>query len=264
MKQKVDENAKPTYSEFYDSRLVTIYDTVCPIDEYKTFYLELAVKLSASSIIDIGCGTGLLTYELDRRGHTLIGVEPSSAMLDVARRRSYTKSVQWIQGSATELKNIQVDLAIMTGHVAQFFLDDESWQAALKAIYKALHPGGHLAFESRNPMVQPWTNNENAGHIDWPSKSSRRKVNDPVAGPVERWMQLLKIEDERVRYENHYLFTKSGEELVSLNELRFRTLEELSQTLVNAGFSVDNVFGNWDGSPVSIENPEFIFVARRI
>jgi predicted RNA methylase len=59
--QDEEMNDVPTFSEFSDPRLVAIYDTVNPIAEYETFYLDLAAKLSASSIIDFGCGTGLLT-----------------------------------------------------------------------------------------------------------------------------------------------------------------------------------------------------------
>jgi 2-polyprenyl-3-methyl-5-hydroxy-6-metoxy-1,4-benzoquinol methylase len=55
-----------TISELSDPRLVAIYDTVNPIAEYETFYLDLAAKRSASSIIDIGCGTGLLTRHVHR------------------------------------------------------------------------------------------------------------------------------------------------------------------------------------------------------
>jgi hypothetical protein len=64
----------PNLNEFYDPRLVAVYDTVNPIAEYQAFYLDLASKPSAASIIDTGCGTGLLTCELARRGHRLIGV----------------------------------------------------------------------------------------------------------------------------------------------------------------------------------------------
>ena len=44
-----DEEADgvPTFSEFSDPRLVAIYDTVNPIAEYETFYLDLAAHLSA-------------------------------------------------------------------------------------------------------------------------------------------------------------------------------------------------------------------------
>src|SRR3712207_3809679 len=126
----------PTPSEFSDPRLVAIYDTVCPIADYEAFYLDLAARLSAASIIDVGCGTGLLTFQLAKRGYDVIGVEPAPAMLAVARRRPYPRPVRWIAGDATRLTNLGADLAIMTGHVAQFFLDDGMWRATLTAIHR--------------------------------------------------------------------------------------------------------------------------------
>jgi SAM-dependent methyltransferase len=193
--QEADDG--PNLNEFYDPRLVAVYDTVNPIVEYETFYLDLASKLSASSIIDIGCGTGLLTCELAKGGHRLIGVEPSKAMLDVARRRACGERVEWIEGDALSLGDLQADLAIMTGRVAQFFLDDEGWLSALVAIRKALRPGGHIAFESRNPLDQPWADEKIEDHVDWPSRTSQRRVDDPVAGRIEWWTEILKVEDDR-------------------------------------------------------------------
>jgi SAM-dependent methyltransferase len=251
----------PNLNEFYDPRLVAIYDTVNPIAEYETFYVNLAAKLSATSIIDIGCGTGLLTCELAKRGHRLIGVEPSRAMLEVARRRACGERVEWIEGDALRLGAFRADLAIMTGHVAQFFLDDEDWHSALIAIREALLPGGHIAFESRNPLVQPWADEKIESHVDWPSQTSRRRVDDPVAGRIEWWTRLLGVGDDRVRQEIHYLFVHSGEELVSTNELRFRTRAQLSRSLSEAGFSVKSVFGDWDGRSADAASRESIFVA---
>lgn len=46
---------------------------------------------------------------------------------------------------------------------------------------------------------------------------------------------------------------------MSVNELRFRTREELSQSLEEAGFLVESVFGDWDGSLVNAESRELIF-----
>src|SRR5579884_2343393 len=131
-------DSEPTYTEFSDPRLVAIYDAVYPIGEYAPFYLALAAKLAASTIVDVGCGTGLLTYELAKRGHTMIGVEPAPAMLDLARRRLHGMDVRWIAGYANKLGDEHADLAIRTGHVAQFFLDDERWHEALTSIHRAL------------------------------------------------------------------------------------------------------------------------------
>jgi SAM-dependent methyltransferase len=242
----------PTFSEFSDPRLVAVYDTVNPIAEYKTFYLDLAVKLSASSIIDIGCGTGLLTCELAKRGHRLIGVEPSRAMLDVARNRCGER-VEWIEGEVLGLGEVGADLAIMTGHVAQIIRDDEVWLATLTAIREALAADGRVAFESRNPLAREWT--------AWTPQASHRRVEDEVVGPVEVWFEDPQVDGDLVRYEIHYLFARSGEELVSHAELRFRTSGELSRSLREAGFLVESVFGDWDRRPADAASRELIFVA---
>jgi SAM-dependent methyltransferase len=240
----------PTFSEFSDPRLVAIYDTVNPIAEYETFYVDLAEKLSASTIIDIGCGTGLLTCELAKRDHRLIGVEPSSAMLALAGRRACAEGVELIEGDALSLGEVGADLAIMTGHVAQIIWDDEVWYATLAAIHEALGPGGHVAFESRNPLARAWT-----------PHASRRRVDDALAGPIEVWFQDPEVAGDLVRYDIHYLFVRSGEELVSHAELKFRTRAELSRSLSDAGFSVESVFGDWDGRPADAASRELIFIA---
>lgn len=260
MKTSLD-NTKSNYAEFYDPRLIAIYNTVCPLDGYEKFYFELAKKLSVNTIIDIGCGTGLLTCELAKQGYQMIGIEPSKLMLEVARQSPCGKQVKWIEGDALQLDKFNADLAIMTGHVAQFHLEDEYWLDALKSIHKALHPGGYLAFESRNPAIQPWMNNKE--HIDWHSSTSPKKVIDPIVGQIETWSDPGVVNGERVIFKGHYLITKTGEELISTNELIFRTKEEITQSLEKTGFSVNQVYGFWDWSLATPKSPEFIFVAKR-
>lgn len=243
-------------SEFSDPRLVAIYDTVNPIDGYQDFYLELAAQLRARTIIDIGCGTGLLSCELARQGHNIIGVEPSPAMLDIARQRDYgTAKVRWVEGYATALGEEGSDLAILTGHVAQFFLEDEQWQVALDSIHNALRPGGYLAFESRNPQVPPF--------VTWPTEAAPRTVEDAIAGEVRWWWQPLEQSDKRLHYQIHYRFMESSEHIVSEKALVVRLEAELRQSLIEAGFIVESVFGYWDKSLVVETSPELIFVAKK-
>ena len=149
----------------------------------------------------------------------------------------------------------------MTGHVAQFHIKDNEWNSALSHINFALATGGYIAFESRNPDVQPWINKEQKLHDDWYSPNYRRKVIDSVAGPIEVWSEIIDIKDRKVTTDIHYLFTKTGEELLSRNELIFRSREEITQSLEKTGFSIENIYGNWDWSFANNESPEFIFVA---
>lgn len=243
-------------SEFSDPRLVAIYDSVNTYGDgtQPDFYAQLATEVRATTIIDIGCGTGIITCDLARRGYRMIGLDPAPAMLEVARCRQLGDAVEWIEGDAAALGARNADLAIMTGHVAQFFLTDDDWHATLVAVHDALRPGGTLAFETRNPDVrrfQAWRG------------TGRGRVEDPHAGAIEFWSEVADERDGIVSYASHFLFVATGEEVVASGQLRFRTEAELLRTLAAARFSVQHVFGDWDRRPIGPSTPERIVVATR-
>ncbi|MBN3757804.1 class I SAM-dependent methyltransferase [Paraburkholderia sp. Tr-20389] len=236
-------------------RLVALYDALNPFAADTRFYLDLAASTQAAHVVDIGCGTGLLACELAQQGHAVTAVDPSRAMLDVARRRPGAGQVAWIEGDATRLGALDADLAVMTGHVAQVFLDDAGFVATLVAAHAALRRGGKLAFESRNPVVSPWTT--------WTPQQSRRVIDDTQHGAVEIWQQLVDVQAGRVRFDTVYRFTACDDTVVSTSELRFRTQTELSEALRKAGFSEMEWFGDWSRSPVDETSRELIVVATR-
>ena len=138
--------------EFTDPRHVMIYDAVNSYEpgSQPDFYLSVAADVSAETIIDLGCGTGIIALEFASRGYRMIGVDPSPLMLEVAQQKPGADRVQWIQGDALQLGRPGADLAILSGHVAQFILKDAEWLEVLTGLREALRPGGHLAFESRD------------------------------------------------------------------------------------------------------------------
>ncbi|MSR71386.1 MAG: class I SAM-dependent methyltransferase [Candidatus Taylorbacteria bacterium] len=249
------ESVAPNYTEFSDPRLAALYDTLNPLGDDSEFFCKLADKLSAKKIVDLGCGTGLLTCELAKRGREMTGIEPAEAMLAVARSKPYADQVTWIKGSFREMSGIKADMILMTSHVAQFFLDEKGWRAMLESAHKALKSGGYLVFDIRRLSSPPFKG--------WPTETNRRKLENSAFGPVEWWFKLLEVKDKRVRYELHYFFVQSGEEVVSLNELVFRTQEEITRALTDVGFKIETVYGDWDSSLVTAMSGEMIFVARR-
>lgn len=255
--------SEPDYNEFYDPRLVAVYNTVCALGDEKEFYIKLAKDLAVKTIVDLGCGTGLLTIELAKQGFKMIGIEPSKPMLEVAQKNSEGLDIKWIEGGATSLQEFNADLVIMTGHVAQFHLENEQWLNALKSIYKSLKPGGYLAFESRNPAVQPWNNPNQEKNTDWYAPNFHKTFKDPKEGEIEYRAKLIEVDGRKVTSEGYYLFTKTGEELTSKNTLIFRTREEIEQSLKDAGFSIESVYGNWDWSEANPDSPEFIFITKK-
>lgn len=242
--------------QFTDPRLVAIYETVNPYDPgtQPDFCFQLAAEIDAQVIIDIGCGTGLITREFARRGYEVIGVDPHALMINVAKTRPYGDQVRWYVGDASQLGAVEADLAIMTGHVAQFFLTDDAWHANLTALHTALKPGGHLAFESRRPEAREWAH--------WTRERSL-SFEDPQAGRIEIWTEFQDMHDGVVSSTDHYLFHATGEELVSPGRLRFRSEEELRRSLNDAGFEIETVYGDWDRRPAGSATRELIVVAIR-
>lgn len=240
---------------YVDPRLVALYDHDNPRGTDTDFYLQLAADLDASRILDLGCGTGLLTRELAATtGRQVIGVDPAPAMLAVARRHPDAERVQWIEGDASALGTPEADLVVMTGNVAQIFLDDDEWAATLRAIHAALRPGGHLAFESRNPEDRAWER--------WNRDATYERIDSPF-GPMECWLELVSVGTDRVRFEGHNVFTATGEVVVASSELRFRGKAEVTASLVTAGFTVEQVHGDWERGPLTSASREIVFLARR-
>ena len=136
--------------------LAAFYDDDCAGREDLQFYVALASRLGPGAIADIGCGTGLLASTLAQAGFTVTAVEPQLTMLQLAAQQAHAGEVTWVHGTAAALAPRCADLALMTGHVAQYFLDDESWLTGLSDIRRALRPGSHLAFEVRNPATESW------------------------------------------------------------------------------------------------------------
>src|SRR5690606_32165052 len=119
-------------------------------------YEAMVDEFGAGTVLDVGCGTGTFSCRLADRGLAVIGVDPAGASLEVARTKPGADRVRWIHGDATTLPPVQVDLAIMTGNVAQVFLTDADWSATLRGIRQATRPGGRLVFETRDPARRAW------------------------------------------------------------------------------------------------------------
>jgi SAM-dependent methyltransferase len=239
-------------AEFDDPRLAAVYESVNPYGpgEQPDLFAALAAEVGARSIIELGCGTGLVTRALAAEGYEMTGVEPSPAMLAVARTRPLADRIRWIEGGADRLPATgAADLAIMSGHVAQFFVTDASWQGALAALRRAIRPGGTLAFETRNPLAREWER--------W---TRAHAVSDPTAGAIETWTEVRSVDAGVVGFTNHYRFVTSGEHIESRARLRFRTEDEIRASLLCAGFGVDRIIGDWDGRPATPTTRELIVV----
>jgi SAM-dependent methyltransferase len=230
---------------FRHPRLAAVYDVLDSDRSDLEVYLAIAEKLEARTVLDIGCGTGTFALLLADRGYEVTGVDPARASLDVARNKPGAERVRWIDGDATQLPPMQVDLATMTGNAAQAIVEEAAWHGTLRGASEALRPSGHLVFETRDPARRAWT--------EWNRAETHR-----VTEVAETWIDLLEVDGSLVRFRGTYVFP-DGEVLTSDSTLRFRARDEVEADLIANGYVVDEVRGAPDRP-----GRELVFFARRL
>jgi len=236
--------------EHYENpKLAAIYDLFCPWSPDRDFYLALAGD-PPQHILDLGCGTGLLCDAYAARGHIVTGVDPTPAMLAVARQKPHGDAIEWVEAFAQQYRSEKrFDLIIMTGHAFQVLLSDEDVMAGLTTMRHHLKPSGRAVFESRNPA------------IDWAAEWNGTEEVTHQGITIRETTEVLSRVGDRVTFEQRYQFP--DETLVSFSELRFLPKEAIEARLAAAGLRVEALFGDWDSSPFdAASSHEMIFVVR--
>jgi ubiquinone/menaquinone biosynthesis C-methylase UbiE len=94
--------------------------------------------------LDVGCGTGFLTFELAARGHRVTGVDFAVAMLDEALRKATQRnvSVRLQQADAEELPFTSRSFDLVTSRHLLWTLANP--EAAINEWIRIIRPGGRL------------------------------------------------------------------------------------------------------------------------
>lgn len=234
---------------FSDARLAVFYDLFEGDRDDLDAYVAMVAEFGATSVLDIGCGTGEFVLRLAASGLNAIGMDPAVASIDVARQKRGAEQVRWIEGDVASLPELEVDMVTMTANVAQVFVEDADWHAVIDAAAIALQPGGHLVFETRDPAQRAWEG--------WNPERSFQRAMGPDGSTVETWNEVTNVDLPLVRFDGTFRFA-DGSTATSTSTLRFRSEDENRSALEAAGFDLLDVRDAPDRP-----GREFVFVARR-
>ncbi|MBD2800510.1 class I SAM-dependent methyltransferase [Xenorhabdus sp. M] len=247
---------------YQDSQLAQFYDFDHEWTPAHDYYVKLAE--SARTILDLGCGTGILTNKIAQvyPGKVIFGCDIAAPMLDIAKSKPAGSQITWIQSDAIQLElNKKFDLIILSGHVFQVFLTHQARVAVLQRIYEHLEEGGIVIFDSRNPLAKEW--------LTWTPKESEREFSHPALGTVLAWNDFS-IHNDIVTYGTYYRplnperVSSNKQEYQAFSAITFPGFADIQQALTSAKLIATDVLGSWQGEVYDEQSEEMIFIVRKI
>jgi len=260
----MNSNISELFAQLYD---LIVPDWPGEMDFYRPLARDAGQR--GEAVLEIGCGTGRVALRLAQEGARVVGLDLSSHMLEVARRKSGSlPHVRWEQGDMRSFELGETfGLAIIPGHAFQFMLTPEDQLTCLGCIQPHLNPGGRLVvhldhqdlgwlsnlsgkrtgvFEEGSQVTHPDT-----GRLVRSSHAWTYLPSTQTASVVSRWEELGTDGEvtqtwEREPMHLHCVF-------------RF----EMEHLLSRAGFEEIRVFGDFYQGELKDQSSEMVWVARR-
>ena len=152
-------------SEAYTS-FAAVYDTFMdetPYAEWCEYLAELLneygmiqlpedenLRTEANCILDLGCGTGVLTEMLAQKGYDMIGIDNSVEMLELARERKEeagSDTLYLLQDMREFALYGTVGAVISVCDSVNYLLEEEDLLACFKLVNNYLYPKGLFIFD---------------------------------------------------------------------------------------------------------------------
>lgn len=228
------------------------------------FYLNLAQKIDGP-VLEVGSGTGRVSFDLARDGIEVVGVENSSDMLTAAennRQQYESESLGPLTFVQADMQDFQLErtfpLCIVPFRTFLHNLTQDEQIKTLRTIHRHLEPGGILAMDLFVPLYDVMSK------TNWNETIEPDELADPEAGvrievsvTHEPAAQMLTI---RNTYHDSVLRDTTTVEMPYRYIFRF----EMEALLRMTGFEVKQVFGGFGDEPYDYKSGIMVFVARSI
>lgn len=249
-------------------------------DDDLELYLGAASDVEAP-ILEIGCGTGRVAFALANAGHEVVGVDLSSSMLAIARRKldelapDVRDRVRLEQQDMVKLDlgSSRFPLVLMPFAELAHLPDRKQHEETLARIHRHLEPGGTLILSMSN-----WDARETRIHYEptrrtgfgpsmpltfegiFEDRDGDRLIHRYLARGYDpsRQMALHAYVHEITDRDGRMIAKKTH-----LIPIRYIFRFEMELLLENAGFEIEALHGYYDRSPFRHDSRRMIFVARK-
>ncbi len=249
------------------NRFARFYD-----DDYRHYDddLELIVALAdewGDPVLELGCGTGRMLVPLAAAGHTLTGVDISSALLAIAQRKldaeDLEERVTLVQSDmrdfALDERNFQ--FAFCTSNTLMHLTTQQEQLACLRSVHAHLADDGLLLIDLFNPDLTRLL------AVNGVQELADQWVDEATGADVLKWsvrtFDLAEQIQETLFIYEEILADGMVKRTLCPFPLRFLWRSEAELMLQVAGFQVEDVLGDFDGEPYHSASDHLILLARK-
>lgn len=195
------------------------------------------------TILDLGCGTGNHALPLVRRGHEVVGVDRSEAMLERARAKG--TEAEFVLGDVRDLRlGREFDAVLLLFAVLGYQHANDDVLATLRTAWAHLRAGGLLLCDV---WYGPAVLHERPGPRERIVERGRERLVRSSDSTLDVRRQLCAVDFRVRRFEDDQLV----EEVEERHEMRFFFPLELELLLADAGLELLRLgaFPDFDAEP---------------
>jgi SAM-dependent methyltransferase len=166
-----EERDRPFLPGMRRAWLLPFYDGFSHFSRVRELHdrtVELAGVTPGQDVLDVGCGTGNLTFALlaAQPGARLTGLDPDGAALRLAARKARRRrvSLTLVQGYADRLPADDDSFDHVVSSLALHHLDDEGRAAFAREAFRCLRGGGRITVADFGGAAHSSGDDGHAGH----------------------------------------------------------------------------------------------------
>jgi SAM-dependent methyltransferase len=189
------------------------------------------LHLTPDRVLDVPCGEGTFALEMARKGYQTTGVDRSSAMLGVARRkaREAHAKIRFVERDMRALRfHDEFDLVTSWYDSLNYLLRLDDLNKTFAGVFRSLRPGGFFMFDMNTPdtLSKGWQRHPSFVEVD---------TRDAFALHRPTWDARRNLATLKVTF-----FVRRGQHWARTDELhreRAYSLPQIRAALRKAGFT---------------------------